>query len=215
MSGSEEGRQEQPLPIGKTQLNPRLKDLLSLSDKDIERYDAEQEEEARRGEERMRLMNDMKDKGKELYRKSVQNSGMTPKYEVSLKIGPVELEIPVAIIGQIPEKLIDELEQIKAQHSQEEISNAKDGLFQFVAGIGEEALASRDWATVIGAADITTEGGIGQNEALIKQLAEIYKDEPSTRVQIGKAIGKKVSRREVGSTQPEYRPVQPHPGLTP
>src|SRR3990167_10987687 len=138
----EEGRQEQPLPIVKTQLDQRLKDLLRLSDKDIERYDAEQEEEARREEERMRLMNDLKEKGKQLYVESVRNFGMTPKYEFSLKIGPAELEIPEANIEKIPDKLIDELEQVKTQHSPEDFSNAKDGLFQYVAGIGEAALAS-------------------------------------------------------------------------
>src|SRR3990167_5170966 len=97
----------------------------------------------------MRLMNDMKNKGKELYRKSVQNSGMTPKYEVSLKIGPAELEIPEANIEKIPDKLIDELEQVKTQYSPEDFSTAKAGLFQYVAGIGEAALASKDWVTVV------------------------------------------------------------------
>jgi hypothetical protein len=74
------------------------------------------------------------------------------------------------------------------------------GVQAFIEGWGTKALEANDWQTVINAFDIITDDGVMQRQDIISRLANLNKENPSTRVEIAEAVQKRVNLR---------RPTQP------
>ena len=104
-------------------------------------------------------------------------------------------------LDEIPDRLVATLNSLSADENPKKLEELRRGLMRFLQGFGEGALEDfGDWKTAINALDISTEGGITQNQAAMETFKGLSRGDKALGVAIAVAIQQRLDVRASGST---------------
>ncbi len=189
-------------PESGPKIDPQILENLGLTQDDVENYNEQQLKKERE-------ISAMKQKGAEYYlgvRELHGSSLRTP----AVNFGNFTIPIESKVLKSIPDAVASGAEKgIRIIPEQKGQVEAK--MKAFCQGFGEEALQNQDYISAINALDISTEGGILQNEQGINQLRQVAQSDKTTGIKIAEAIQERLDLRKAAQPTENSQAAPPPP----
>jgi len=185
-------QEEEQTGNSQTNIDPGILTVLNITPEDLKQH-------AQNNVEKQRFIEGMKQKGAREYERA--KPGHTGKVWVELGAVSISVETKtkdnfIPSKHEVPDLVVSNWKSSIAQHptvyEKHDMKKLNTGVQAFIEGWGTRALEANDWQTVISAFDVITEGGIMQRQDIISRLADLNKENSSTRVEIAETIQKRV-----------------------
>ncbi len=196
---SGESKDGPPQPIIPPDQASKVRDLLGLT------------LEARESHQHLLTSREATQNGINYYKEHAGNITSAP----DILIGELAIPVHVTNRSEVVSFIYAQINQQEAKLQTlppDKVRLIKTALQATAEGYAQGAIEAKDWETAIKSFDTTTEGGIIQKPDIIKQLADIFKDDVETKNQmadlIESLIAKKGSSPTSASTEmPQHTPI--------